>query len=354
MAGDWVKVEAHTPEKPEVLAVAAKLGLDPEVAFAKCFKVWRWFDLNSVDGSAQSMTAVILDSLVSLPGFSQALLDVGWLQARSGSLAIPHFARHLGQSAKKRALGAKRAARHRGNEAHESNAQSNAQSNASALLTLLSSSLSLEEDQEDKGGLGGKGEKGKPRDGPACQPALTLDTNGFAAFMAVYPLKSGRRRAEILWRNLAPDAELQRRILQSVEEHQRCKRWREGFIPRPDNFLEDQCWEEKVNGQVQPSETCEEREAKVRRTLETRRQYLEATEAAKRYPSLKEVAKAIGQMPSQEREKEAFLERERQLCNLDLLIRGEATKNESPQQPSRSRAGERREGGAGDCSELPP
>src|SRR5262249_46189902 len=113
MAGDWLKVEKDTPEKPEVLTVAAVLGLDPEVVFTKCFKLWRWFDSNTADGNARGVTAELLDSLVHRPGFSQALLDVGWLQARSGSLAIPHFDRHMGQSGKRRALTAERVARHK-------------------------------------------------------------------------------------------------------------------------------------------------------------------------------------------------------------------------------------------------
>jgi DNA replication protein DnaT len=113
MAGDWLKVEKDTPEKPEILALATALNITTEEAFGRCFKVWRWADSHTVDGNARVTQMCALDSIAGLDGFSQALLDVGWLQARSGSLVIPHFDRHMGQSGKRRALTASRVAEHR-------------------------------------------------------------------------------------------------------------------------------------------------------------------------------------------------------------------------------------------------
>jgi hypothetical protein len=114
MAGDWMKVEKDTPEKPEILAIASALGINPEEAFGRCFKVWRWADSHTVDGCARVALLCVLDAIAGMPGFSQALLDVGWLQTRSGSFVIPHFDRHMGQSGKQRALAAERMARSRG------------------------------------------------------------------------------------------------------------------------------------------------------------------------------------------------------------------------------------------------
>ncbi len=42
MAGDWMKVEKVTPDKPEIEAMASKLELDPDAVFGKCFRIWRW------------------------------------------------------------------------------------------------------------------------------------------------------------------------------------------------------------------------------------------------------------------------------------------------------------------------
>ncbi len=114
MAGDWLKVEKITPEKPEILAMGARLGMDPELVFAKCFKVWRWADSHTRDGHAARVTLALLDALVSTVGFSQALLEVGWLTDDGNSLSFPNFDRHMGHSGKERSLKAERMRRLRG------------------------------------------------------------------------------------------------------------------------------------------------------------------------------------------------------------------------------------------------
>lgn len=102
MAGDWLKVEKDTPEKPEILVVASRLGLSIADVFLACFRVWRWADSVTPDGAVRSVDPASLDALVHTPGLTQALIDVGWLQVRQGSLVVPNFNRHMGQSAKRR------------------------------------------------------------------------------------------------------------------------------------------------------------------------------------------------------------------------------------------------------------
>jgi len=104
MAGDWIKVTHATPDKPEIVRIADRCGLDIDAAFGKCVRLWIWADQQTVDGNALTVTDAFIDRLVHCPGFSAALREVDWLQARSGSLAIPRFDRHNGQSAKQRAL----------------------------------------------------------------------------------------------------------------------------------------------------------------------------------------------------------------------------------------------------------
>lgn len=105
---DWLKMEKHTPEKPEILAMSSLLSLDPEIVFTKCFKVWRWADSQTVDGNAPGVTAALLDSLVSVTGFGAALVKVGWLNETTGAIVFPNFGYHMGESAKKRDLSGKR------------------------------------------------------------------------------------------------------------------------------------------------------------------------------------------------------------------------------------------------------
>jgi hypothetical protein len=104
MAGNWIKVEHVTPDKPEIIAVAQALGIDQDAVFGKCLRIWIWADQQTIDGNDLSVTAAFLDRLTNCPGFSDALKKVGWLASRSGRFLLPNFDRHNGQTAKNRAL----------------------------------------------------------------------------------------------------------------------------------------------------------------------------------------------------------------------------------------------------------
>ena len=44
MAGDWLKFEKVTMDKPEVFEMAGILGIDPDAVVGKLLRVWSWFD----------------------------------------------------------------------------------------------------------------------------------------------------------------------------------------------------------------------------------------------------------------------------------------------------------------------
>lgn len=114
MAGDWLKFEASTPEKPEVLAITIELGFeDPDLTVGKLLKVWRWFDQHTVNGNAPSVTAPLLDRLIGVTGITKAMQNVGWLLINDAGLTLPNFDRHNGKTAKDRGLTAKRVASHK-------------------------------------------------------------------------------------------------------------------------------------------------------------------------------------------------------------------------------------------------
>jgi hypothetical protein len=104
VAGDWIKVEVATPDKPEVVAMATALRKDQDAVFGKVFRVWAWADTNSVDGSAVGVTEAFIDRLTACRGFAKAMRAAGWLSGADGALIFPGFARHNGQTAKARAL----------------------------------------------------------------------------------------------------------------------------------------------------------------------------------------------------------------------------------------------------------
>jgi hypothetical protein len=131
MAGDWIKLQKDTPDKPEVLAIASRMNLDPDAVVGKLVRIWSWFDTHTVDGNALSVTYALLDRLAGITGFAEQMSFVGWLNQEGHVLSLPNFVYHNGETAKKRALGKNRQNKHRSND--ESNANSNASSVTNAL-----------------------------------------------------------------------------------------------------------------------------------------------------------------------------------------------------------------------------
>lgn len=116
MAGEWIKFEASTPEKQEVFSITITMGWDdPDLTVGKLLKVWRWFDQQTVDGNAPRVTLALLDKIIGVSGFAQAMCDVGWLVSEEGGVSLPNFDRHNGKTAKNRALTAKRVANFKAN-----------------------------------------------------------------------------------------------------------------------------------------------------------------------------------------------------------------------------------------------
>lgn len=108
MAGDWIKIESVTPDKPEVVAMAATLGIDQDAVFGKLIRIWIWADQQSLNGHALSVTETFIDRLVCHAGFASVMRKHGWLEGENGSISLPNFERHNGETAKARALAAKR------------------------------------------------------------------------------------------------------------------------------------------------------------------------------------------------------------------------------------------------------
>lgn len=109
MAFDWMKIEKETPDKPEVLRIAEASGIDPDEAFGKCFRVWRWFDSHTTNGRVSGVTTEALERRIGVPeGFLAAMQTEGWLEALEDDITLPKFERHNGETAKQRALDAER------------------------------------------------------------------------------------------------------------------------------------------------------------------------------------------------------------------------------------------------------
>lgn len=113
MAGDWIKFEHATLDKPEVLVMADMLETTPDDVIGKLLRVWVWFDKQSRDGYAGGVTGnalmFFIDRHVARNGFAACMKKVGWL----GDDCLPNFDRHNGETAKNRALSKDRMKRKR-------------------------------------------------------------------------------------------------------------------------------------------------------------------------------------------------------------------------------------------------
>lgn len=129
MAGDWIKFEIATPDKPEVWQIAESLQIDPDAVVGKLLRMWSWFDQQTENSNAPSVSKMLLDRLVGVSGFCNSVISVGWMTDDGTTLSLPHFDRHNGKTAKNRALTAKRVAQHK--------TKSNAEGNEELTLNAL-------------------------------------------------------------------------------------------------------------------------------------------------------------------------------------------------------------------------
>ena len=146
MAGDWIKFETATSDKPEVWAMAQSLGIDADAVVGKLLRVWAWFDQQTQEGNAvgngasvtSSVTKALLDRRVGVSGFCDSMILSGWMADDGHSLTLPNFDRHNGKTAKTRAMTAKRVATHK------------AKSNAGSVTSSVSDALPREEKRREE------------------------------------------------------------------------------------------------------------------------------------------------------------------------------------------------------------
>lgn len=117
MAGDWIKVELVTPDKPEIHQMAEHLNVAPEHVLGAMIRVWVWADQQSIDGNAIHVTEKVVDRISNLPNLAGAMREVGWLSGESDALTLPNFGKNNGQTAKRRAETQARVAKHRSGNA---------------------------------------------------------------------------------------------------------------------------------------------------------------------------------------------------------------------------------------------
>ena len=135
MAGDWIRFDHSTPDKPEVFRLAELLKIPPEQVVGHLLRVWCWVDqqgrnANRNAGVDVTVTApaLLVNAIARCNGFSDAMIAVGWLVVDKSKkrLRFPNLGEYISETAKRRALAARRVKRFR-------NATSNAPSVTKAL-----------------------------------------------------------------------------------------------------------------------------------------------------------------------------------------------------------------------------
>ena len=174
MAGDWIKFELTTLDKPEVCQIADLADIDPDAVVGKLMRVWGWFDQQTENGNAPSVSKKLLDRLVGVTGFCEHMKSVDWMIESDGVICLPHFDRHNGKTAKNRLLTAKRVANHKA---------SNGKSNAANVSGALPKEEKRREDQNPL--------SAHERVDPRMPSEMTLDWNPDDKLLKTYSVHSG-------------------------------------------------------------------------------------------------------------------------------------------------------------------
>ena len=104
MAGDWIKMRHSLLSHPKTVRMMSALKADKFRIVGGLMSVWCLFDTHSEDGQLSRYTLETLDAMAAWDGFSAAMQAVEWLGVEDdGTLVLPRFDTHNGQSAKRRA-----------------------------------------------------------------------------------------------------------------------------------------------------------------------------------------------------------------------------------------------------------
>ena len=166
MAGDWIKVRLDLADDPAVIGIAGALGVDEDTVVGKLCRLWSWANSHTVDGNAPGVTGKWIDRYLRVDGFAAAMAAAGWLQITASGIQIPKWELHNSQSAKSRALAAKRVAGFKKRQR-----SGNAEGNAPSVTQSLPSALPREEKRREEktvaaqqaaAAAGGPGQPAKP------------------------------------------------------------------------------------------------------------------------------------------------------------------------------------------------
>ena len=213
MAGDWIKFETSTSDKPEVFVIADSLGIDPDAVVGKLLRVWKWFDEHTVNGNAPSVSKMLLNRITGVNDFCDAVISASWMIEEDGIIRLPNFDRHNGETAKQRAQTAKRVAKHK------------EKTNGASVTKTVKDTLPKEEKRRDK----------------------EYKEKMFNQFWDVWPKKVCKEPASKSFLKLELDDLLFTKIIRAVKSQSLT--WNDPkYIPNPSTWLNQKRWDDEING----------------------------------------------------------------------------------------------------------
>tara|TARA_Y100001938_G_scaffold98956_2_gene135388 strand:- start:1010 stop:1864 length:855 start_codon:yes stop_codon:yes gene_type:complete len=90
-----IRVEQGLPNKPEVMVMAIKLGVNKNEVIGSLVRLWLWADQCTRNGVCEH-DSVIIDQIAELDGLSAAMESVGWMTKSEGGFTLPRIERYTG------------------------------------------------------------------------------------------------------------------------------------------------------------------------------------------------------------------------------------------------------------------
>ena len=229
MAGEWIKFDNSLPEKPETLAITAKMGWDdPDLTVGKLMRLFRWFDQHTTDGNAVGVTPTLLDRVLGVTGFTECVATVGWIVVTEDGISLANFDKHNGATAKAVLRAPK------GRQLTE----------VTLLVTAKVTQMALRgrhlEKREEKIKTIPPTPPGVAASERCCRRARWL-----RRVLVGIPRKVGKDAARKAFAKRKPDADLLAKMLAAVAVQAKSTQWqRDGgqYIPHPSTWLNEGRW----------------------------------------------------------------------------------------------------------------
>ena len=220
MAGDWIKFEVATLDKPEVRQMARVLGVKHGEALELLLRFWAWMDRVSVDGSVDGLVDRDVDEMMCCAGFSGVMQLVGWLKCDNEKqrIEMPNADRHNGKSAKKRAL----------SNSSQSKWRANVDGHVDGHVDKGASTKSSTREEKRR-------EEIKTT---TTTSSAETPTDGFVKFWTSFPAQRKVAKAACwkVWHRKRLDS-LADKIVAHVEAMSATDSWKQGFCPAPLTYL---------------------------------------------------------------------------------------------------------------------